>query len=96
MDFSENRYPLPGFLRDFQPGSRRVVHLDADLYSATLYVLTAMDGVLVPGTLLLFDEFSAVHEFLAFQNWCEAYGRSCRLVGTAGGSYAQAALEVTA
>jgi hypothetical protein len=86
---------LPGFLASYEPSARLVVHLDADLYSATLYALTALDRFLVPGTVLLFDELSAVHEFRAFRDWCEAYSRSCRLLGTAGASYAQAALEVT-
>jgi hypothetical protein len=55
-----------------------------------------MDRFLVPGSVLVFDEFSAVAEFRAYRDWCDAYGRSCRLIATAGPSYAQAALEVTA
>jgi hypothetical protein len=31
---------MPGFLKTFQPTSRLSIHCDADLYSATLYVLS--------------------------------------------------------
>src|SRR6476620_824079 len=33
---------LAGFLKNYQPGKRRIIHMDADLYSSTLFVLTTL------------------------------------------------------
>ncbi|MEJ2496910.1 MAG: TylF/MycF/NovP-related O-methyltransferase, partial [Sulfurovaceae bacterium] len=51
---------LPGFLKTFKPDKQLVIHNDSDLYSATLYVLTYMNNYLVPGTIIIFDEFYSV------------------------------------
>jgi len=48
---------LPPFLQDFHPKEQLVVHLDADLYSSTIFVLQQLQGLLRSGTLLIFDEF---------------------------------------
>lgn len=67
---------LPGFLRDFTPRSRLVINNDSDLYSSTLYVLTVLHALLVPGTIVIFDEFSSpLHEFRAFHDFLAAYMR---------------------
>ncbi len=58
---------LPAYLRDFKPNASLVLHLDADLYSSTIYVLREMKPFLRPGTILLFDEFfDREHELKAF------------------------------
>jgi len=65
---------VPGFLRDFSRQTRLVVHLDADLYSSTLFALTALSTVLEPDDLLFFDEFAApTSEFRAFDDFVSAY-----------------------
>lgn len=70
------QHSLPGFLAGFRPSSGLVVHLDADLYSATLYVLTMLNALLPAGAILILDEFSSVlHEFRALEDYCSAYGR---------------------
>ena len=72
-----------------------IVHLDADLYSSTLYVLTQLDRCLVPGTILIFDEFSQVTgEFKAWRDYTTAYGRRGRVLGHAGTFYEHVAIEV--
>lgn len=70
---------LDGFLREFKPRHRLVINNDSDLYSSTLYTLTKLDALLVPGTLIFFDEFDDVqHEFRAWQDYCSAYRRKFR------------------
>ena len=75
---------LGPFLDDHPPGGRPlVVHLDCDLYGSALYALTRLDPWLLPGTLLILDEFGDVlHEFRALADYCDAYRRRTRLVCT--------------
>ena len=75
---------LDGFLDDFKPTDQFVVHIDADLYSSALYVLTRLNGLLVPGTIVIFDEFSSVlNEFAALEHYCAAYMRDYEVVAHA-------------
>lgn len=68
---------LPAFLSGFAPAGRLVLHLDADLYSSTLYVLAKIDPP--RGTIVLFDEFrTPLHEFRAFEDWRAAFRRAFR------------------
>jgi O-methyltransferase len=76
---------LPGFVDGFTPRSRLVVHNDSDLYSSTLFVLTEMDRFLVPGTIIIFDEFSSpLHEFRAFHDYLSAYMRESKALAICG------------
>jgi O-methyltransferase len=65
---------LVPFLADYKTEKRKIIHLDADLYSATLYVLTLITPYLKPGDILLFDEFNVpMHEYKAFKEWSESF-----------------------
>ncbi|KAB2812265.1 TylF/MycF/NovP-related O-methyltransferase [Pimelobacter simplex] len=69
---------------DHDPQRQLVVHVDSDLYSSALYVLTRLDALLVPGTIVLFDEFSSVlNEFQALDNYCSAYMREYDVLASA-------------
>lgn len=47
-------------------GGVKIIHLDADLYSATAYTLSQLYKFLKPGDILIFDEFNVpLHEFKA-------------------------------
>ena len=86
---------LPGFLEHAPLGGRKVVHLDADLYSSTLYVLTRLAPVLGPGDVLLFDEFGVpTHEFRAFTDFVSAYRVGYEVLGAVN-NYLQVALKLT-
>ncbi len=62
---------LPGFLEHY-PGKIAFLHLDADLYSSTAYVLEQLEDRLVPGSFVVFDELHyqyenyLEHEYKAF------------------------------
>jgi hypothetical protein len=86
---------LGGFLDGFKPRSQLVVHMDADLYSSTLYALTKCDEILVPGTIVMFDEFSSVlNEFAALADYCSAYRREYDVVGATAEYFAQVAIRM--
>jgi O-methyltransferase len=85
---------LPGFLKDFSRQNRIVIHNDSDLYSSSLYLLTRLNDVIVPGTIIIFDEFGNVqHEFRAFFDYISAYRRSFKVV-SASYQYYTAAVEM--
>ncbi|MEA2976017.1 MAG: hypothetical protein QOF19_1537 [Alphaproteobacteria bacterium] len=64
---------LPQWL-DSNPGPVAFVHIDCDLYSSTQTILTQLANRLVPGTVILFDEYFNYpnweqHEYKAFQEF---------------------------
>lgn len=68
---------LYGFLEDFRPRGQLVIHVDCDLYSSTLFVLSALDRHLTPGTFIIFDDFSSMtHEFAAWLDYRRSFSRN--------------------
>jgi O-methyltransferase len=83
---------LPGFLAWFRPRSRLVVHSDSDLYSSTLFTLASLNTLLVPGAVVIFDDFSmATHVFHAFTDYKSAFWPSAHPVAMTSDYAAQAA-----
>ena len=75
---------LPNFLKRLDNSKRKIIHLDADLYSSTLFVLSYMEPYLREGDILIFDEFGVpTHEFLALINYQSAYRRELELIAAA-------------
>jgi len=65
---------LHDFLKGFSNENPKVILLDADLYSATLFVLTTLAPLLRDGDIIIFDEFSSQqHEYLAYENFRNAF-----------------------
>ena len=65
---------LPSFVKTFNNQNMSVVHMDADLYSSTLFTLTTLAPYLKKGDIIFFDEFCVpTHEFLAVKNFTESY-----------------------
>lgn len=78
---------LPAFFAA-QSGPVRVLHVDCDLHASTASVLRHAADRLVPGSVLVFDDFvgypdSQAHEFRAWQEFAQARGLRWRvLAGT--------------
>ncbi len=71
-----------------------VIHMDADLYTSTLYVLTSLAHYLKKGDVIFFDEFGVPnHEFLAFKNFIESYYIKYELIGVVN-NFGQVAFEI--
>lgn len=86
---------LPGFLEGFTPQQQLVLHIDSDLHSSAIYVMTRMDHLIRKGTIIIFDEFaSALHEFRALDDYCRAYMRSVTPLAMTSDFAAQAAFII--
>lgn len=69
---------LPGFV-DTHDGPVALAHIDSDIYSSCKTVLDNLAPRIVPGTVLVFNEYFNYpnwkqHEYRAFQEFCAAYG----------------------
>lgn len=65
---------LPPFLTTFENSNRKLIHMDADIFSATLFALSQMHAVLKPGDIIMFDEFAVPkHEFMAFDMYTKCF-----------------------
>ncbi len=88
---------VENFARNFKPQNRLVLHMDADLYSSTLYCLMNFNSHIKPGTIILFDEFNAngfTDEFAALQDYCQACYRDYKFIACRN-DHAKIAIEIT-
>jgi hypothetical protein len=65
---------LPNFVKSIQNEKIKILHMDADTYKPTKYVLRMLSGNLFQGSIIIFDEYFGYpnwksHEFLAFQEF---------------------------
>jgi len=87
---------LPEFLKEnrIEKNRRKIIHLDADLFSSTLFALTSLAPFLNKGDVLFFDEFNVPnHEFLAFKYFSESYLISTKVLGAVN-NFLQVAFEI--
>ncbi len=85
---------LPVFLRDYTNKLPLVIHIDSDLYSSCLYVLTQCDPILIPGSVVIFDEFNSIlNEFRALEDYCSSYRRTYEVI-SATNYYEQIAIQI--
>ncbi len=66
-----------------------LLHVDCDIYSSTKTIFTLLGPRIVPGTVIVFDEYFNYpgwrqHEYKAFQEFCAETGRTYRYCGYAG------------
>jgi O-methyltransferase len=77
---------LPRFIAANDLSGRLVVHLDADLFTSTLFVLTTLARVLKSGDILFFDEFSCpLDEYRAFDEFVRSYRVKYEVLGAVQG-----------
>lgn len=73
------------------PEPAALIHIDCDLYVSTKTVLTLCNDRIVPGTVIVFDEFYPWthsnpysewinHEYLALKEWVEHYDREFKVL----------------
>jgi O-methyltransferase len=85
---------LPLFLKSYTSGVRKIIHMDADLYTSTLFVLTSVSHILEKGDIIIFDEFNVpMHEFKAFSEWSSSYYIKYEVVGAVNNFY-QLAIKI--
>jgi len=72
------------FLEQYDNANRKLIHIDSDLFSSALFVMTQLYRFLKPGDILLFDEFAVPkHEFLAFKIFTESFYVNYEVIGAA-------------
>ncbi len=85
---------LPRFLENYKGDKRKVIHLDADLFSSTLFVLTSLSPYLKKGDIIMFDEFNVpLDEFKAFKVWVDSYYIQYEVLGEVN-NYYQTAIKI--
>jgi len=85
---------LPPFLGSYTPKNQIIVHSDCDLYSSTLYCLTAINNLLARGTIIIFDDFyDPIHEYRALADYSSACRQKFRIVA-ATERFRQVAIEL--
>lgn len=73
---------LLAFVTHHDFSRRLVIHLDADLYSSTLFVLTTLAPYFKSGDIIFFDNFiCSVDEFRAFEHYVQAFRVKYEVLG---------------
>jgi hypothetical protein len=79
---------LPPFLKEFRTDLRKVIHMDADIYSSTLFALTLIGPYLNKDDILIFDEFNVpLHEFKAFTEFISSFYIKVKVIGAVNNYY---------
>ena len=85
--FQESLYPFIESNKELLK-KPKVIHLDADLFSSTIFVLSQLYPFLKKGDILFFDEFNvANHEFLAFKIFTDSFYVKLRPIGAVNNFY---------
>jgi O-methyltransferase len=79
--FQETLIP---FLENYKSTRRKLIHMDADIFSATIFSLSQLYRVLNDGDIIMFDEFAVPkHEFMAFKIFTESFYVNYEVIGAA-------------
>ena len=78
---------LGAFLEKNLLTRRKVIHIDSDLYSSSLYTLTTLAALLQPGDIVFFDDFGGlknpVDDFRSLHDFAAAFRVAYSLIGAA-------------
>jgi len=75
---------LTPFLNEYKNERRMLIHMDADLFSSTIFTLSQLYRFLKDGDIILFDEFAVPkHEFAAFKIFTESFYVNYEVIGAA-------------
>jgi len=75
---------LVPFLDQYKNRNRKLIHMDADIFSATIFTLSQLYKYLNDGDIILFDEFAVpTHEFVAFKIFTESFYIKYEVIGAA-------------
>jgi O-methyltransferase len=86
--FQDSLFPFIESNKSLLSTKHKVIHMDADLFSSTIFVLSQLYPYLRKGDIIFFDEFNvANHEFLAFKIFTEAFYVKLRPVGAVNNFY---------
>jgi hypothetical protein len=86
--FQDTLFPFIELNKNLLLDKPKVIHMDADLFSSTIFVLSQLYPYLKKGDIIFFDEFNvANHEFLAFKIFTEAFYVKLRPVGAVNNFY---------
>jgi hypothetical protein len=77
---------LPKFIEELGKDKIEILHMDADTYKPTKYVLDALVPYLRQGSIIIFDEYFGysnweLHEFKAFQEVVKSSGIEYKFIG---------------
>ena len=79
-------HTLPAFCDSHQGEALAFLHVDCDLYSSTQTIFAQLKSFILPGTIILFDEYFNYpgweqHEIKAFKEFCESRSIRYRYIG---------------
>jgi len=77
---------LPGFIEKLDHAKIQILHMDADTYKPTAFVLNSLSKNLGPGTIIIFDEYFGYpnfrsHEFKAWNEFVNSTQIKFRYIG---------------
>jgi hypothetical protein len=86
--FQESLHPFIESNKNLLQQKSKIIHMDADLFSSTIFVLSQLYPYLKKGDIIFFDEFNvANHEFLAFKIFTESFYVKLRPIGAVNNFY---------
>ena len=86
--FQDSLHPFLESNKQLLENKPKLIHMDADLFSSTIFVLSQLFPYLKKGDIIFFDEFNvANHEFLAFKIFTESFYVKLKPIGAVNNFY---------